>query len=246
VASDSLVLCGAAVGQRRWAVRAGSDSLSGALRRWWRPSLLADVEREQRFLLSSRSVTRRVFSPMLSREKGIISSYDHLFKTYAPSVRWDWRLMAAQCYQESTFDPQARSWAGARGLMQLMPATAAQMGLSMADIHDPARNVAAATQYIGLLNTEFRDIPNRNERLRFVLAAYNGGYHHIRDAMALTQKHGGNPMVWEQVAPYVLRLSQPEYYRDEVVKNGYMRGSETCDYVERIIARWNGYRKTAR
>jgi membrane-bound lytic murein transglycosylase F len=116
----------------------------------------------------------------------------------------------------------------------------------MADIHDPARNVAAATQYIGLLNTEFRDIPNRNERLRFVLAAYNGGYHHIRDAMALTQKHGGNPMVWEQVAPYVLRLSQPEYYRDEVVKNGYMRGSETCDYVERIIARWNGYRKTAR
>ena len=75
-----------------------------------------------------------------------------------------------------------------------------------------------------------------------MLAAYNGGGFHIRDAMALARKYGRNPYHWRDVEPFVLGLQRAEYYNDPVVRNGYMRGSETVDYVRRIHERWNGYR----
>ena len=84
---------------------------------------MAEVKKEEDFLLSTRSVVRHVYAPMLNKKGGVISRYDALFMTYCQPIRWDWRLMAAQCYQESTFDPQARSWAGALGLMQIMTET---------------------------------------------------------------------------------------------------------------------------
>jgi membrane-bound lytic murein transglycosylase F len=179
---------------------------------------------------------------MLNRQGGIISRYDGLFRRYAPTIRWDWRLLAAQCYQESTFDPQARSWAGACGLMQIMPGTADHLGLARADLFHPEKNIEAAVRYLGELESNFSDIPQRSERTKFVLAAYNGGHYHIRDAMALARRDGRNALVWSEVEPYVLGLSQPAYYNDPVVKNGYMRGSETVDYVRKIHERWNGYR----
>ena len=200
------------------------------------------MKKEEDFLLSTRSVQRRVFSPMLNRAGGVISNYDRFFQQYSQTIRWDWRLMAAQCYQESTFDPQARSWAGACGLMQIMPGTADHLGLARSDMFHPEKNIAAAARYLGELEHLFRDIPERPERLKFVLAAYNGGHNHIRDAMALATKNGRNPKRWRDVEPYVLGLSQPYYYNDPVVKHGYMRGSETVDYVRKIHERWNGYR----
>jgi membrane-bound lytic murein transglycosylase F len=75
-----------------------------------------------------------------------------------------------------------------------------------------------------------------------VLAAYNGGGFHIRDAMALARKHGRDTSRWRDVEPFVLGLQRAEYYNDPVVRSGYMRGSETVDYVRRIHERWNGYR----
>jgi membrane-bound lytic murein transglycosylase F len=225
-----------------WIVGDDKDDLLRELEAWWKPTLLAEVKREEDFLLSSRSVTRRIFSPMLNRAGGVISHYDGSFQRYAPSIRWDWRLLAAQCYQESTFDPQAYSWAGACGLMQIMPSTADHLGLARSDMYDPEKNIAAAVRYIGELEHSFSDIADRNERIKFVLAAYNGGHFHIRDAMALAQKNGRNPRRWSDVEPYVLGLARPEYYNDPVVKYGYMRGSETADYVRKIHERWNGYR----
>jgi len=109
-------------------------------------------------------------------------------------------------------------------------------------MYDPEKNIAAAVRYIGELENSFSDIRERSERTKFVLAAYNGGHFHIRDAMALAQKNGRNPKLWRDVEPFVLGLSQPAYYNDPVVKNGYMRGSETVDYVRKIQERWNGYR----
>ena len=172
----------------------------------------------------------------------MISHYDPLFKKYAPMARWDWRLMAAQCYQESCFDPEARSWAGARGLMQIMPGTAAHLGLSMSDIHNPEQNVKAAARYLSELNGYFRNIPSASERQLFVLASYNGGYFHVQDAMALARKNGKSPHRWRDVAYYILALEKPQYYNDPVVKHGYMRGSETVDYVDRIRQRYAQYR----
>ena len=126
--------------------------------------------------------------------------------------------------------------------MQIMPATADEIGLSKADIYDPEKNIAAATRYIAKLTKTFEDIPNQNERIKFVLASYNGGAHHVRDAMALTSKYGGSPHRWADVRENILRLQKREFYTDPVVKSGYMRGSETADYVDRIWNRWQEYR----
>ena len=231
-----------------WIIGDDKDELKQELEAWYKPGMLEEVKKEEDFLLSSRSVKRRIFSPMLNRAGGIISHYDAYFQRYASTIRWDWRLLAAQCYQESTFDPQARSWAGACGLMQIMPSTADHLGLSRANIFNPEQNIAAAVKYLDELEHSFSDIRERSERTKFVLAAYNGGHFHIRDAMALAQKNGRNPYHWHEVEPFVLGLSTPQYYNDPVVKNGYMRGSETVDYVRKIQERWNGYRgvKTVR
>ena len=223
-------------------VNAEKPLLDQELKGWYTDSLLAEAKKEEAFRLSSRSVKRRVFSPMLDRQGGIISKYDQWFVQYSRNIRWDWRLLAAQCYQESTFDPKATSWAGAKGLMQIMPGTADHLGLARADMYDPEKNISAAVSYLGELERTFSDIPSRQERTKFVLAAYNGGHFHIRDAMALAQKNGRDPRRWTDVEPYVLGLAQPEYYNDPVVKHGYMRGSETIDYVRKIHERWNGYR----
>ncbi len=216
--------------------------LKSELTAWYSDSVLANVKKNEAYLLSSQSVKRRVFSPMLDKHGGIISHYDSYFIQYARAIRWDWRLLAAQCYQESTFDPKATSWAGAKGLMQIMPSTADQLGLARSEMYNPEKNIEAAVRYLGELERSFNDIANRQERTKFVLAAYNGGHFHVRDAMALAKKNGCNPQRWTDVEPYVLGLAQPQYYNDPVVKYGYMRGSETVDYVRKIHDRWNGYR----
>ena len=231
-----------------WLVGDDKEDLEEELKAWYKPGMLAEVKKEEEFLLSNRAVRRRVFAPMLNRAGGVISHYDGYFQRYASTIRWDWRLLAAQCYQESTFDPKARSWAGACGLMQIMPGTADHLGLSRANIYDPEQNIAAAVRYLAELERNFSDIREHSERTKFVLAAYNGGHFHIRDAMALARKNGRNANSWREVEPFVLGLAQPQYYNDPVVKNGYMRGSETVDYVRKIHERWNGYRgvKTVR
>lgn len=243
---EGLRFCGAGTDSTRWAVMADNTALADTLNSWFRPTLLAEVRREEDFLLSSRSVRRQVYSPMLNKGKGIISQYDHLFKRYAPTARMDWRLMAAQCYQESCFDPYASSWVGARGLMQIMPTTADLLGLPRGRINDPEANVEAAARYMAQLQSKFYDVRDPSQRVLFALASYNGGYHHVRDAMALASKYGRNANHWDQVKEFILKLQSPAYYRDPVVKYGYMRGSETADYVDRIRSRWASYRGMAR
>ncbi len=228
----------------QWAVQMTSTELADSLNSWFKPSMIEKMKKEENFLLSTRSIVRHVYSPMLDRSAGVISHYDHYFRRYAPLARWDWRLLAAQCYQESTFDPKAHSWAGACGLMQIMPSTADHLGLSRDNIYDPEQNIAAAAKYIRELDSHFQDVSS-GERTLFVLASYNGGFHHIRDAMSLASKHGRNAHSWADVREFVLKLSSSPYYNDPVVKYGYMRGYETVDYVDKIRARWAQYRGVA-
>ena len=215
--------------------------LAEELKGWYKPEMIAEVKKEETALLTTQRVKRHVFSPMLDKKGGIISHYDKLFMQYSQPIRWDWRLMAAQCYQESTFDPKAVSFAGAKGLMQIMPGTADLLGLPRDKLYDPEQNIAAAAKYLGQLEGKLSDIHDRVERTNFVLASYNGGIHHIRDAMALAQRDGKNPHRWRDVSEYVLKLATPKYYNDPIVKHGYMRGSETVDYVAKIRQRHQGY-----
>lgn len=227
-----------------WLVGEGKPQLSEAIASWYRPEMLLQARQTERSLLSSRRVVRRVSAPMLRR--GVVSHYDALFKQYARAIGWDWRLIAAQCYQESTFDPEARSWAGAVGLMQIMPTTADHLGLSRDMLTDPERNVEAATRLLAELESQFSSIADRKERQCFVLAAYNGGAGHISDAQRLAQRDGRNSSRWADVRQYVLLLSEPRYYQDTLVHYGYMRGAETADYVDRIRQRYAEYSRRVR
>lgn len=222
-------------------VGAEKPELAEELALWYHPDRIAAAKKEEQNLLTVKKVRRRIFSPMLDKRGGIISHYDQYFIAYSRDIRWDWRLLAAQCYQESTFDPKAVSFAGAKGLMQIMPGTADHLGVSRSRLYEPEANIAAATKYIAKLQRTFADIGDHYERTNFVLASYNGGAHHIRDAMALAKRDGKNNHRWGEVAPYVLKLAQPKYYNDPLVKYGYMRGSETVDYVSKIRQRFAGY-----
>ena len=222
-------------------VGAEKPELAEELALWYHPDRIAAAKKEEQELLTVKKVRRRIFSPMLDKRGGIISHYDQYFIAYSRDIRWDWRLLAAQCYQESTFDPKAVSFAGAKGLMQIMPGTADHLGVSRSRLYEPEANIAAATKYIAELQRTFADIGDHYERTNFVLASYNGGAHHIRDAMALAKRDGKNNHRWGEVAPYVLKLAQPKYYNDPLVKYGYMRGSETVDYVSKIRQRFAGY-----
>ena len=222
-------------------VGAEKPELAEELALWYHPDRIAAAKKEEQDLLTVKKVRRRIFSPMLDKRGGIISHYDQYFIAYSRDVRWDWRLLAAQCYQESTFDPKAVSFAGAKGLMQIMPGTADHLGVARSRLYEPETNISAATKYIAELQRTFADIGDHYERTNFVLASYNGGVHHIRDAMALAKRDGKNNHRWNEVAPYVLKLAQPQYYNDPLVKYGYMRGSETVDYVSKIRQRFAGY-----
>lgn len=228
----------------QWVVRKDAPLLAAALDKWYKTDIRNTLQERARQRLSAPDggVKRRVHAPLQDRSKGIISPYDALFVRHSQSIGWDWRLMAAQCYQESAFDPEAISWTGAGGLMQIMPETAKRLGLSPHQVHQPEANIGAAARYLKELEQKFNDIPGRAERICFVLAAYNGGSGHVRDAMSLARKHGKNPYQWNDVSPFILKLAQPQFYNDPVVKYGYMRGEETSNYVTAILERWKKYR----
>ena len=136
-----------------------------------------------------------------------------------------------------------RDRAGAKGLMQLMPATARAMGLPEGKEQNPEESIKAAVKYIGATAKSFSKIP-QEERINFVLASYNSGIGHVTDAMALAEKYGRNRYIWEHhVAHFMLLKSNKEYYQDPVCKNGYARGSDTYEFVHEILARAELYRK---
>lgn len=236
VNDKDLFLCGP-----KWAVNKENVSLQNEIKVWYKPAMLEEIKKYQQNLLANGGVTRKVYAPIINREKGLISKWDHLFKKYSSIPRLDWKLLAAQCYQESCFDPNACSWAGACGLMQIMPSTGTLLGLEKKDLFNPEKNVSAAARYMAQLMKEFDDVDSQYDRICFALASYNGGKYHVRDAMALAKKNNQNPYRWAHVSAYILKLTQPQYYNDSVVKYGYMRGTETHDYVERIINRWREY-----
>lgn len=167
-----------------------------------------------------------------------ISPYDDLVKKYALEYGFDWRLVVSQMYQESKFNPDAKSFAGARGLMQVMPRTARQFGFD--DLHDPEQGIAAGMAYLKWLEDRFPRRLQLAQRLYFGLAAYNAGAGHVEDARRLAQRLGKDPDLWfDNVETAMLLLARPEYARQ--ARFGYVRGSEPVKYVREIRNRYLGY-----
>jgi len=169
---------------------------------------------------------------------GTLSPYDNLVKKYAADKNLDWRLLVAQMYQESRFDPKAESWVGAKGLMQVMPRTAKEIGIT--NLEDPESGIKAGIKYLDWVRDRFEPELNIKDRMWMTLAAYNAGYGHVRDARRLAKNIGLNPNRWfNNVEKAILLLSKREYYSK--ARHGYVRGKEPVNYVREIRQRYQAY-----
>jgi len=226
-----------------WAVHPQSDSLRLEIDSW-----LSNHNNTSRYAIlynkyfKNRHSYRNIHSEFYTLSSGKISGYDETIKKESERIGWDWRLMASLIYQESRFNPEAESWAGAFGLMQLMPSTAANYGITRDS--PPAAHIRAGISFIKWLEDRFIDeIDDQDERIKFVLASYNIGYGHIQDARRLAERYEDDPNVWHGgVEEWLLKKADPKYYTDQVVKYGYARGIETFNFVKEVIDRYEHYK----
>jgi membrane-bound lytic murein transglycosylase F len=172
--------------------------------------------------------------------KGKLSVFDEQIKSESNKINWDWRLLASLIYQESRFNPTVKSESGAYGLMQFMPNTSEYFGIN--NEAGPSVQLRMGARYLKMLEKYMTDIKvPEKERLKFVLAAYNAGYGHIIDARNLARKYGKDPNVWDNNVAFFIQ-NKDEFYNDSVVRHGYLRGSETYNYVNEILERYDHYK----
>lgn len=226
-----------------WAVRKDAIRLKEYLDNWLNEFQNTDQYKQlqAKYYSAERSALRSRNS-YHSLTKGRISPFDDIIKREAASKNWDWRLIASIIYQESQFDTAAISWAGASGLMQLMPETALAFGVG--DATNPVQNIRGGIKLLSWLDSQLKsEIPEPEERLKFVLAAYNVGLGHIKDAQRLARKYGKDPFRWSNnVDFFLLNKSLAIYYSDPVVKWGYARGREPYEFVASVLNNYGHYK----
>ena len=221
----------------RWALRADNRQLAAALNdyierryRQWHYNVL----HAKYFELPPLPKTKK---PATSRVAPL-SPYDDLTRLYADKYAFDWRLIIAQMFQESRFDPNAYSSAGARGLMQLIPTTAREMGVN--DSQDPADNIYGGIRYLSYLRDRFEDSLLLEDRIWFTLAAYNAGFSRVKKARALAGEMGLDQNKWfANVELAMLRLARP--YMQNGKRKRYCRCGQAVVYVREIRTRYFNY-----
>lgn len=226
-----------------WAVRHDSDSLRMSINSWIGEfnNTVASRHLADKYFNSPRAAFMAK-SEAVSFNGKSISAYDEILRNISRQHDFDWRLVASLVYQESQFKPEAKSWAGAFGLMQMMPATAKLLGID--STANEFEQLEAGIIYLTMLDDELpREISDPAERIKFILAAYNLGIAHVFDARRLAKKNGKDPNVWTgNVDYYILNKSNPVYYNDSVVRFGYARGEETYNFVNEVLDRFEHYK----
>ncbi|MGB3626645.1 MAG: membrane-bound lytic murein transglycosylase MltF [Henriciella sp.] len=164
-----------------------------------------------------------------------LPEFRNYFEAAAEDTRFDWHLLAAQAYQESHWDPNAKSPTGVRGLMMLTLPTARELGIE--DRTDPEQSVEGGARYLQKLYDRIPDGVSGEDRLWFALAAYNVGMGHIYDARRLAERQGLDKNSWSDLERTLPLLTRPKYYK--TVKHGYARGYEPVRYVRKIRDYYN-------
>ena len=226
-----------------WAVRKTSPALLQEINRW-----IAEGKESSyfailysKYFLNKKNSYFRSNSAFSSISGDRISVYDDIIKKGANELGWDWRLLAALVYKESRFETTAVSYAGAQGLLQLMPVTLERFGVT--DANDPGESLMAGVRFLKYLDKFWQErVPDSNERIRFILASYNVGHGHVEDAWRLALKFGKDTQRWSEVAYYLERKAQREFYQDPVVKSGYAKGHVAVAYVREVLSLYESYR----
>jgi len=237
---QSLMALGAPKSQS-WAVASGNDKLlakSNAFIKKHYKGLFYNVIYNKYFKNQKRLDTHYK-DYVLQNDSGVLSPYDDIVKKYASQHDFDWRLLVSQMHQESRFNPKAKSMAGAKGLFQLMPRTAKELGIL--DVHVPERGIKAGVLYMNWVRERMRkDEVQADQLIWFTLASYNAGAGHVRDAMRLAKQKGWRDDVWfGNVEKAMLLLSKSKYAAK--ARYGYVRGQEPVNYIREIKRRFETY-----
>lgn len=156
-----------------------------------------------------------------------ISSYDEIIKDVAEESDYDWRFLSAIAYAESRFQPQARSHAGALGLMQIMPLVARRKGVNSAEMLDPLTNISLAAEILKTIEKTLRfGNASETEKLKIILAGYNSGIGNLIEARKRAVASGVNHNSWETLKNY-----------------GAVNNPETRSFVHKVMNQWEHYKK---
>lgn len=232
----------AKAGEVSWVVRNNSPQLLSNVNTWledkqkrFLPDLYA------KYFLNSKNSYFRSNSPFSSLAGNRISNFDEIIQGGAEQLGWDWRLLASLVYKESRFDTTATSYAGATGLLQLMPVTLERFGV--VNPHDPIESLSGGVRYLRYLDKFWLErVPETNERVKYILASYNIGHGHVEDAWRLAMKYGRNTQSWEDVSEFLELKTDPRYYKDPVVKSGFAKGHLAVNYVKDILSIFDSYK----
>lgn len=225
-----------------WVTRKKSPKFRAVVNKWIREQRKETSYHViyNKYFNNKRLFRNRTKSDYYSLKNNQISKYDGLIKKYAKKLGWDWRLLASQIYQESRFDPNAQSWSEAKGLMQIMPATAEALGVT--DLSDPEQSIRGGTKYLKSIYDRFEHVSDSINRIKLTLAAYNCGYGHVKDAQYLAVENNLDSTEWlNNIDKMLLALRYPKNYNKPYIKNGYVRGSEPVNYIQEIFERYEKY-----
>ncbi|WP_296700890.1 transporter substrate-binding domain-containing protein [Algoriphagus sp.] len=229
-------------GEVSWVVRKNSPKLLSSLNNWLEDKqdrFIPDLY--TRYFLNSKNSYFRSNSPFSSLAGNQISQFDDIIKEGAEQLGWDWRLLASLVYKESRFDTTATSYAGATGLLQLMPVTLERFGVE--NPHDPIESLTGGVRYLRYLDKFWLErVPETNERIKYILASYNIGHGHVEDAWRLAMKYGRNTQNWTAVSEFLELKTDPKYYLDPVVKSGFAKGHLAVNYVKDIMSIFDSYK----
>ncbi len=229
-------------GEVGWVTRDNSEELLASLNTWiedkqkrFIPDLYA------KYFLNSKNGYFRSNSPFSSIVGDRISQYDEIIKGGAEYLGWDWRLLSSLVYKESRFDTAATSYAGAKGLLQLMPVTLERFGVD--NPNDPEQSLFGGVRYLAYLDKFWLSrVPDSNERIKFILASYNVGHGHVEDAWRLTLKYGEDTQSWDSVSQYLEKKNDPAFYKDPLVRSGYAKGHLAVAYVQDVLSIFEAYK----
>lgn len=194
----------------------------------------------RRYFEDERQIGRLQSRDFNMIHSGYISPYDDMVRDIAQDAGIDWKLVLAVMAQESRFNPNARSWAGAVGLMQIIPRFSQVEDEAL--LYDPEINIREGIRYLVKHLDRYAHLDSLN-RHALALATYNVGMGHIADARALAAQLGNDPDEWEHVADALLRLMHRKYYQH--ARYGFKRGIETVNYVQDIMDRYGRFHAIA-
>lgn len=230
--------------QIAWAVRSNSPAFLAATNLWLNTLKRTGIFQviHDRYFNSPRFSATLASSDYSSLNSEKLCPYDDQLKKESALLGWDWRLLASVAYQESNFNPRVESWAGAIGLMQVMPETGQYFGVR--DLWNPEKNISVGVRFLKFLDDYWKKtVVDEGERKKFVLASYNVGLTHVIDAQKLTRKYGRKIDLWDDnVGYYLAQKSDPKYYRDALSAAGYCRCDGPVIYVKQVLKRYEEYK----